>query len=195
MSTKTAERIRETLNFHKKTAPGIYLAVIMLELAEKKFNIKEKSNYVMETHFCIPDPIQILKGATLGNRYIRHEIQSGRFAFTVFNRDTKKGLRVYVDSKKIDREKMPYFYEFYFRCRDLSSLTREEHNKFVIEEIKKLGENMISSQEVMVNLDEKEPMKRTDLCTKCGEVFLLNYEDQKICGECEKGKDSYYTVL
>ena len=188
------EKLEKALALHKKNAPGIYLGVLMLEEVEKVFEIKEKANFAVETTFCLPDVIQSLYGATLGNRYLRLEVDSGRYACTVFDRDTGEGIRVFIDARKIVKEEMPYFWEFYFRERDLTNISRKEHNKKVIAEILEKGKSIIGLAKVKVNLPPKEPLKETAICQKCGEAFLKDAKEQNICLECQKEK-SYYEIV
>ena len=95
------EYIKMIKTFHGHVAPGVVLGGFMVDLAYRNLPQGEYFDAISETRSCVPDAIQLLTPCTVGNGWLRIA-DLGRFALSLFEKYTGKGVRVYVDSKKLD---------------------------------------------------------------------------------------------
>jgi formylmethanofuran dehydrogenase subunit E len=180
--------IRRTADFHGcfAKAPGVIIGCYMVELALELIGEPQgKLHAVCETRVCLTDCIQVMTDCTLGNKYLRLRDDLGRYAFSLYDRDTGRGVRVYLDVSKIDPEKYPELHAFHLRQRDPKVLTdmqfRKQSGLKVVDEFKQIGRGALSYQWVSV------------ICEKCGEPFLRRPQEPNVCGAC--GGEPYYDVL
>jgi formylmethanofuran dehydrogenase subunit E len=153
---------------------------------------------VAETQVCLSDAIQFLTGCTIGNKYLILLNKIGRYALTLYDRDTGRGYRVSVDIEKIDAEKMPETHKFFLRQRDPSlrkdNKARAESAKIIVDEFIACGRDIFTCQEIQMKNYAKPPVPSAAVCERCGESFLLEAESQKICRVCD-GIDDYYSLV
>jgi len=188
-------QVEKTLKFHVKNAPGVvigvYMVVLALELLDGLY--PDRKDYVLnalcETRVCLADAIQVLTGCTFGNKYLRLDaIDNGRYALILYNRDTATGFRVFVDLKKINPEKFPELYAFFYKTRDYSSRSRNEISKATIEEFYRAERQIFSSRKVKVNVPAKDELIPAAVCGKCGESYLVAAKvssEADFCVYCE----------
>lgn len=182
---------------HVKIAPAIPIAVAMVNLARKKLgDVKLKVVAISETRACLPDAIQVMTGCTIGNGYLKIYDDIGRYALTLFDRADGRGIRVYVDLKKIVKETMPETYKFYRRLRDPrvndDMKIRRASNKLVIDEFYAAGtEAILSWEHVTVKETAKPPINKVFICEKCEESFHSSSE-KKTCSVCSE-QNAYYS--
>jgi formylmethanofuran dehydrogenase subunit E len=192
--------VRKVADFHGcfAKAPGVIIGCYMVEYAMELIGEpKGKLHAVAETRVCLTDCIQVMTGCTLGNKYLRLRDELGRYAFSLYSRDTGNGVRVYLDVAKIDRDSCPELYRFHTRTRDPKVLTdmtiRKESGLKVVEEFKRVGRGVLSYQWVHVDLPRKLPLYPSIVCRDCGEPFLRKPGEPDRCGVCRG--DPYYQVL
>jgi len=202
-------QVEKTLNFHVKNAPGVVIGVYMVDLALELLDglYPDRKSYVLnalcETNVCLADPIQVLTGCTFGNKYLRlNAVDNGRYALVLYNRDTSLGFRVFVDLKKINGEKFPELYAFFYKTRDYSSRSRSLISKATIEEFYRAERQIFSCQKVKVNIPAKDDLVPAAVCRNCGESYLVTpakkKSGQNLCAYCEAlaaGADLLFEIL
>ncbi|HCO12356.1 MAG TPA: trehalose-binding protein, partial [Desulfonauticus sp.] len=87
--------------FHGSPAPGILLGGVMLEVGKKLLPPKTIFDVICETPKCLPDAVQLLTLCTIGNGWLKI-FNLGRYALTLYDKYEGTGVRVYVDSEKLD---------------------------------------------------------------------------------------------
>jgi len=197
MKSETFEQaVERVYAFHTKRAPGIYIGVAMVQYAIEALGDenREKLNAVCETSTCLPDCLQVLVGCTVGVRYLKLREEIGRYAFSLFNRNTGDGVRVFIDLDRIDPGKTPELYRFFCRTRHVpDNRSREESAKKVVEEFSRVGRNVLGLQRVQLLKYGKEDILPAKRCPKCRESFLARSETQETCDVCS-GDSAYYTL-
>src|SRR4030042_909993 len=87
-------------SFHGYAAPGVVLGGVMVELAYQNLPAAGLFDAICETRRCLPDSVQLLTPCTVGNGWLKI-MDSGRFALTIYDKQTGDGIRVFVDSARI----------------------------------------------------------------------------------------------
>jgi formylmethanofuran dehydrogenase subunit E len=152
---------------------------------------------VVETRVCLADCVQVMTGCTLGNKamWLRDDI--GRYALTLYDRDTKDGVRVFLDVTKIDRDRRPELHAFHTRTRDPRVLTdtaiRKESGRRVVSQFLQVKRGCLGYERVKVLLPTKAPMLPSVPCARCGEPYLRADGDGDLCLACQ-GR-GYYDVV
>jgi formylmethanofuran dehydrogenase subunit E/Pyruvate/2-oxoacid:ferredoxin oxidoreductase delta subunit len=95
------EYIKEAETFHGFAAPGLLVGGFMVNKAIKHFPAGVLYEALCETSKCLPDAIQLLTPCTIGNGRFRI-VSLGRFALSLFNKDTGSEVRVFPDPIKLD---------------------------------------------------------------------------------------------
>lgn len=192
--------VRRVADFHGcfAKAPGVLIGCYMVEYAMELIGEpKGKLHAVAETRVCLTDCIQVMTGCTLGNKYLRLRDDLGRYAFSLYDRDTGDGVRVYLDLSRIDPDQTPELHAFHTRSRDPKVLTDMAYRKAsglkVVEEFKKVGRKALGFEWVHIDLPRKLPLYPSVPCQKCGEPFLRRPQEPEECGVCRG--DPYYAVL
>ncbi|HOD42866.1 MAG: FmdE, Molybdenum formylmethanofuran dehydrogenase operon [bacterium ADurb.Bin243] len=188
--------IEKTLGFHVKNAPGVIMGVYMVDYAYELLDslYPDRDSYVLnaicETRVCLIDAIQVLTGCTVGNKYLRLDaLDIGRYALTLYNRDTALGFRVYMDLGKIDKNVYPELFAFFNKSRDYKSASRSTLSEKTIDEFYKAERSVLSFQKVKVNLPAKDDLAPAAVCAICRESFLIACSDDlqnPVCGYCSK---------
>ena len=164
--------------FHGHVAPGMVLGGFMVDLAYQNLPQGEYFDAICETRACLPDAIQILTPCTVGNGWLRI-IDLSRFALSLFEKYTGNGVRVYVDSQKLDN--WPEVQTFFFKLKP----KKEQDSEALIGEIKLAHTSIFGVQKVMVNMDSIKSHRRDTfaICPLCGEGYPVN--DGEICLGCQ----------
>jgi len=164
--------------FHGHVAPGMVLGGFMVDLAYQNLPQGEYFDAICETRACLPDAIQILTPCTVGNGWLRI-VDLGRFALSLFEKYTGKGVRVYVDSQKLND--WPELRTFFFKLKP----KKEQDSEALIGEINLAHTSIFGVQKVMVDLDSVKSHRRDTfaICPLCGEGYPVN--DGEICLGCQ----------
>ena len=182
--------VEKVFAFHTKRAPGIAVAVEMVNQAKERLGDVPKLCAIAETRACLPDSIQYLLGCTIGNGELKVLEPIGRFALTLYNRKDGKGVRIYVDQNKIDKEKYSELYKFFIRQRSEEVRNfgpeRKVSNARVVQEFIDSGRNIFTLEDVIVTNTEKPPILDCAICEKCGESFTQRTPDEKLCQYCSE---------
>jgi ferredoxin len=95
------EYIKEAEAFHGFASPRLLVGGYMVNKAKKQIPSGVLYEALCETPKCLPDAVQLLTPCTIGNGRLRI-ISLGRFALTLFNKDTGVGIRVFLDLAKLE---------------------------------------------------------------------------------------------
>ncbi len=187
--------VEKVYAFHTRRAPGIPIAIEMVNRALEKLGEVKKLCAIAETRVCLSDAIQYVAGCTIGNGDLTVLEPLGRFAMTLYDRKTGKGVRIFVDQNKIDKEKYSELYKFFRRERSKEVKNfgpeRKISNAEVVKEFIDCGRDIFSIQDVIVLNTEKPPILDCGICEKCGESFTKHKADDRLCLYCS-GELAYY---
>ena len=190
------ELVEKVYAYHTKRAPGIPIGCAMVLLAQEKLGPIKKIGAISETQVCLSDAIQFITGCTIGNKYLKLKDKIGRYALTLYSRKDGHGIRVFVDQSKIDQEKMPEIWKFFQRKRGPEVRDNQELRKAsaakIVEEFYEGNMDIFGFEEVKVKDFEKDPVAPAVCCSKCGETFLCQLEQEPICRVCS-GLEAYYS--
>ncbi len=177
------EYLDRLTSFHGSLAPGLIVGGFMVELARRSLHQGEFFNAICETAMCLPDAIQLLTSSTIGNGRLT-VLNFGRFAITLFGKDSGKGVRVYVDAKKV--EKYSEIKSWYFKLKP----KKEQDSALLIRQMKEAGEEILSMQRVRVQPDalKRKKMGPVAICPLCGEAYPVRSGDA--CKAC-RGESPY----
>jgi len=173
-------------SFHGSLAPGLIIGGFMVDLALKHLPDGEFFDAVCETPACLPDAVQILTPCTIGNGWLT-VLNLGRFAMTLFEKYGGAGVRVYIDTKKL--ETWPEVRDWYLKRKK----KQDQNAERLMAQIKEAGHGLLSLQQVRV---EPEKIKRKSkgpigICPRCGEAYPL--KDGESCRNCQ-GETPYKEV-
>ena len=169
--------------FHGHVAPGMVIGGYMVSLAKQNLPEGEFFDAICETRACLPDAIQILTPCTVGNGWLKI-INIGRFALSLFEKYSGNGVRVYVDSRKLDD--WPELKTFFFKLKP----KKEQDFDALINEAKLASTSIFGVREVQVDMDSVKTQHRGAfaVCPSCGEGYPE--KDGEICLGCQ-GKAPY----
>lgn len=193
--------IRKTVDFHGcfQKAPGVIIGCYMVEYAmELMGNFQGRLNAVVETRVCLSDCVQVMTGCTLGNKALWLKDDLGRYAFSLYDRDTKHGVRVFLDVNKISKDLYPDLWAFHMRQRDPKVLTdmdfRKQSGDKVVQQFLKIKRDCLSHHRVKINLPTKGIIYPSIQCQKCSEPYLkTDPRAPDLCLACG-GDGRYYDV-
>lgn len=169
----------KVIPFHGFLSTGALIGIYMLNIARKVLDAKEGERLFVtsETQNCIPDPFQILTGATIGNKGLKIK-NLGKMAVTI-NKEAERGVKT-IEGVRImfDPEKTKAYPKLHAWYLNTEKLRHED----VLPEMLAAGESVFSWKMVEVEVPEKKK-KRIQCCEKCGELFT-QYDNELLCGEC-----------
>ncbi len=163
--------------FHGSAAPGMIIGGFMVDLALKNTPEGEFFDAVCETASCLPDAIQLLTPCTIGNGWLK-VINLGRFALTLYEKYQGEGIRVFVDSAKI--EEWPEIKNWFLKLKP----KKDQDSQLLFEQIKEAGQKICSLQNLTVRSEllEKRSKGNIAICSLCEEAYPVN--DGDICLGC-----------
>jgi formylmethanofuran dehydrogenase subunit E len=169
--------------FHGHVAPGMVVGGFMVDLAYQNLPPGEFFDAICETRACLPDAIQLLTPCTVGNGWLS-VIDLGRFALSFFEKYTGDGVRVYVDSSRLDN--WPEINTFFFKLKP----KKTQDTELLISEMNQAHMSIFGVQKVTVDLDAIKSNRRDAfaVCLLCGEGYPR--ADGDICLGC-KGEAPY----
>ncbi|MCR6545605.1 FmdE family protein [Dehalobacterium formicoaceticum] len=100
---------QEAVAFHGHSCPGLAIGFRAAVLALEKLGVDraedEELVAIVETDACSVDAIQVIAGCSIGKGNLLYK-NHGKQAFTIGNRKTGRGVRVYVDPSQlpVDRD-------------------------------------------------------------------------------------------
>jgi len=172
-------QIGKVVPFHGYLSTGAFIGIQMFNIAKKALDLQdgERIFVTCETYNCLPDPFQVLGGATIGNKGLRIA-DSGKMAVVV-NRHVPAGvtsvpgIRIYLDPNKTKIN--PKLHAWYLNTEKIS-------HKEAIHDLIKAGEDVYTYE--MINVEV--PIKLTkciEMCEKCREYFV-QYGEEVLCSTC-----------
>jgi len=172
-------QIEKLVPFHGYLTAGAFIGLQMLNIARKVLDVRdgERIYVTCETRNCVPDPFQILGGATSGNNGLKIK-DLGKMAVTVNKRvpdgvDAVRGVRIMLDPEKT--EEYPTLHAWYLN-------TAKFPHTEVLPDLLAAGEKVYTWKFVDLEVPVKGK-KRIQRCENCGEMFI-RYNDELLCGEC-----------
>jgi formylmethanofuran dehydrogenase subunit E len=164
-------------SFHGSVAPGMLIGGIMVNAALERIDNGKLHDAICETSSCLPDAIQLLTPCTIGNGWLRI-VDLGRFALTLYEKDTGRGIRVFLDVDKT--EAWPEVKSWFLKLKP----KREQSRETLTDQILKGGEALFGFQDVVVRpgLLIKRSKGEIALCPVCGEAYPKNHGP--VCRGC-----------
>ncbi len=161
-------QIDKVVPFHGYLSTGAFIGLQMLKIACRLLDINENERIFVtcETLNCLPDPFQILRGSTIGNKGLKI-LDYDKMAVTI-NKGAEpgqshiKGVRIFLDPAKT--VKYPVFHAWYMNER---KVPHEE----AISELIKAGDAVYTWEFIEVPVPVKAK-KDVRLCAVCGESFI-----------------------
>ncbi|HAQ60680.1 TPA: tRNA CCA-pyrophosphorylase [Candidatus Delongbacteria bacterium] len=180
------EYIKKVVDFHGTAAPGLIIGGYMVDLAIKELPKGEFYDVICESVKCLPDAIQILTPCSIGNGWLKIE-KVGRFAMTFYNKYTGEGIRLYLDTDKL--EKFPPIKEWFLKLKPKD----EQDSDKLFASIRKASSDIISVQKVKVDIPKEKKKKggKITLCSVCNESYPGKEGSDK-CKVCS-GEINYYS--
>ena len=181
------EYLHRLQSFHGSLAPGLVIEGFMVELALKSFPQGELFNAICETSRCLPDALQLLTSSTIGNGRLV-VLNFGRFAIALYGKDSGNGVRVYLDSSKL--EKYPEIRSWFLKLKP----KKEQDSSLLLSQMKDTGEQIVSIQRIRVqpSLLKRGKMGPVANCPLCGESYPVR-SDNAACRACQ-GESPYLEV-
>lgn len=185
MSSCTLDEYKKIVkDFHGSLAPGLLIGGFMVDLALKNLPKGEFFDAIAETKTCLPDAIQLLTPCTIGNGWLR-VMNFSRFAITLYEKEKGEGVRVYIDTKKI--EAWPEVRDWFFKRKP----KKEQNYQLLLDQIVDAGAGLCSMSRVKIKpelIDHHPHGSRIAICPSCGEAFKI--KDAEKCPACS-GENPY----
>ena len=165
-------------SFHGHLAPGLIIGGFMVDLAMKHLPEGEFFDAVCETPVCLPDAVQILTPCTIGNGWLSI-VNFGRFAVTLYEKYTGAGVRVYLDTEKLNN--WPEVRDWYLKKKN----KHEQDKDLLIAQIKEAGYGLLGMQKLQVDPEKvrRRKMGPVSICPSCGEAYPMRDGDK--CRSCQ----------
>jgi len=171
--------IEKVVPFHGYLSTGAFIGIQMLRIAKRVLDVRdgERIYVTCETYNCLPDPFQILAGATIGNKGLKIK-DCGKMAVVVNKRAPEgathvRGVRIVLDPEKTAR--YPRLHAWYMN-------TEKVAHEEAVSDLIDAGESVYSWEWVEVQVPQKRK-KHIVLCERCGESFVQQ-EDEVLCCAC-----------
>jgi formylmethanofuran dehydrogenase subunit E len=169
------ERVR---TFHGFAAPGVLIGGFMVDLAYQHLPKEGLFDAISETPKCLPDAIQLLTPCTVGNGWLT-VMNLGRYAMTLYNKETGEGVRVFLDPEKI--EPWSEIKNWFFKLKP----KKEQDDQLLVRQIKEAGAAICSVTRVKVagRILEKQHRAGFAVCPLCKESYPTT--DGALCLGCQ----------
>lgn len=181
------EYVHLVKSFHGSLAPGLLIGGFIVDLALKNLPEGEFFDAICETPVCLPDSVQLLTPCTIGNGWLS-VLDFGRFAVTLYEKNSGNGVRVYLDMKKLAKwsEVNAWFLKL--------KTKKEQDYQLLMDQIKEAGHGMLSMQRIRVEPEtlRRKKMGPVALCPACGEAYPVRDGDK--CRSC-RGESPYKELI
>lgn len=163
----TFEEFKELAeSFHGYAAPGLLLGGYMVALAKRHLPEGTLFEAISESRKCLPDAVQLLSLCSMGNNWLKVR-DLGRYAVSLYDKYTGKGVRVSVDLEKL--RSWPEYHAWLMKHKP----KREQDEKRLLEEIKQAGDSICRVEPITVHSDllghkDSGPIA---VCPLCGEGY------------------------
>jgi formylmethanofuran dehydrogenase subunit E len=162
------------VRFHGHICPGLMIgfraSLYAMELLDLEFSEDEETVCIVENDSCSVDAIQAVLGCTVGKGNLLFHMR-GKQAFSFYNRNTGKSVRLVQKNSKFERTREEAFL-FYSSCSN---------------------EEMFDVKETAIELPEEAKIFESYACECCGEKTGANWirilDGKKVCLDCRKDYD------
>jgi formylmethanofuran dehydrogenase subunit E len=170
-------------SFHGYTAPGVIIGGLMVNYAKSKVPEGVLFKAICETPACLPDAIQLLTPCTIGNSRLKI-FNLGRYALSLYDRETGDGFRVFLLPQKIDEHSEIKVWFFKLKPKP------EQDADLLLAQIKEAGETLCGIHPIRVRSEFLKKEKRGEIviCPSCQEAYPA--KDGKVCRGCQ-GQSPY----
>jgi len=177
------EYVHVVESFHGRFAPGLIIGGFLVDLALKNLPAGDLFDAICETSSCLPDAVQLLTPCTIGNGWVKI-VDTGRFAVTLYEKESGKGVRVFLDTEKL--KAWPEIHSWFFKLKP----KREQNKDLLFAQIVEAGPAILSLQPVQVRSEHLIPRKMgtTAVCPSCGEGYPRKHGEK--CLACQ-GRSPY----
>ncbi len=172
-------QIEKVVSFHGFLTSGALIGIQMLNIARRELDVKdgERIYVTCETKSCMPDPFQILAGATIGNSGLKI-LDLGKMAVTVNKQAPEgaknlKGIRILLDPDKT--KDYPKLHAWFLNTEKLPHVE-------IVPILLDAGDKVYSWKFVDLEVPVRQN-KRIQCCKKCGEMFV-QHDNELLCGSC-----------
>lgn len=171
-------QIEKVAPFHGYLSTGAFAGIQMLNIARRILDVSEGDRLFVtcETYNCLPDPFQVLAGATIGNKGLKI-VDHGKMAVTITKRGpsgTKvKGVRIMLDPTKTVN--YPRLHAWFMK-------TEKVPHPEAVSILLSAGESVYTWEIIELDVPEK-PRKKIAVCERCGESFIQR-DDELLCISC-----------
>jgi formylmethanofuran dehydrogenase subunit E len=178
---KMRSQIEKVAPFHSYLSTGAFAGIQMLNIARRILEASDGDRLfaTCETYNCLPDPFQVLAGATIANKELRikdHE----KMAVTVTMRTpvgtNVKCVRIMLDPVKTAR--YPRLHAWFMK-------TEKVPHSEAVSILISAGESVYSWKIMDLDVPEK-PGKKIAICERCIESFIQK-DDDTLCIACLDG--------
>ena len=157
---------RKAASFHGRSAPGLLIGGFMVDLATKNLPAGECFDVICESSKCLPDAVQLLTPCSIGNGWLKI-LKIGRFAMTFFEKHSGEGVRVFLDTGKLER--WSEIKNWFFRLVPKDQQNTEK----LMQQIKEAASGLFSLQKVKVDTSRFQQKKgqAISVCPTCHEAY------------------------
>lgn len=172
------EYIHRVQSFHGHVAPGVVIGGFMVHLAKTQISDKMLFDAISETPACVPDAIQLLTPCTVGNGWLKI-INLGRFALSLYDKYQGNGVRVFLDSSKL--EQWPEIKAWFLKLKS----RKEQSHENILSQIKQAGVEICGVHPIQIKPEflKKRDKGKIAICSSCAEAYPL--KDGSICLACQ----------
>lgn len=191
-----SDLFKKCLDFHGHLCPGLALGYQAAQAGMQWLAVQraedEEVVAIVETDACCADAVQVITGCTFGKgNFIYRDY--GKIAFTFFNRETGKGVRIARTAEK-EASVSPEHRNLLDKIRQetATEAEREQFGRMHEEASKRIldkqPEELFTIAEVIVPLPEKARIEPSGNCDRCKEPVmgskLEHVEGQRVCRGC-----------
>jgi formylmethanofuran dehydrogenase subunit E len=175
----SSDSLLRLFSFQGYLTTGTFIGLQMLVLGRRLLGVEdnEKIHVVCETQNCLPDPFQVLAGATIGNKGLMVK-DTGKMSVTI-TRHTPPGERAPGVRMILDPTKTKKFDKLHAWYMNTEKLPHRE----VIQILREAGDTVYSYKYVKVPVPGKRE-KRVAICGTCGEPFIQTDGGNRYCSDC-----------
>lgn len=172
------EFIEAARRFHGSPAPGLILGGYMMEEARRHLPEDTIFDAISETAWCLPDAVQMLTVCSIGNGWLKVK-HLGVYALSLFDKYTGEGVRIYVDTEKLDA--WPEVKSWFLKKRP----KKEQDSVRLHAEIREAGASFCSMEAIQIKPEVLVHRSKggITICPLCGDAYPGSFG--AICRTCQ----------
>lgn len=181
------EFIEAARRFHGSPAPGLILGGYMMEEARRHLPEGIIFDAISETAWCLPDAVQMLTVCSIGNGWLKVK-HLGVYALSLFDKYTGEGVRIYVDTEKLDA--WPEVKSWFLKKKP----KKEQDSVRLHAEIREAGASFCSIEAIQIKPEVLVHRSKggITICPLCGDAYPGSFG--AICRTCQ-GEGPYVQRL